>query len=156
MLHSCIHPVIQAWAERAPAAVAVAAPGRAPFTYAHLSTHLEDVVQTLHTLGIGSNNRIALVRSHGPEMVVAFLATAAAAASAPVNPNYRAIEFDASLSDLLAALLVSRIRHKLHLELSVLSLFDAPTVADQAILVEETLLIEGPWACGEGHGSGML
>lgn len=154
MLHSCIHPVIQAWAERAPAAVAVAAPGRAPFTCAHLSTHLEDVVQTLHTLGIGSNNRIALVRPYAPEMIVAFLA--AAAASAPVNPNYRAIEFDASLSDLLAALLVSRIRHKLHLELSVLSLFDAPTVADQAILVEETMLIEGPWACGEGHGSGML
>lgn len=156
MLHSWIHPVIQAWAKRAPAAVAVAAPGPAPFTYARLRTHLEDVVQTLHTLGIGSNNRIALVRPDGPEMAVAFLATAAAAASAPVNPDYRAIEFDASLSDLLAALLVSRIRHKLHLELSVLSLFDAPTVADQAILVEEMLLIEGQWASEEGHGSGMV
>ena len=46
-------------------------------------------------------------------------------------------------NSLLAALPVSRIRYKGHLELSVLSLFDAPTVADQAVLVEEMLLIEG-------------
>jgi acyl-CoA synthetase (AMP-forming)/AMP-acid ligase II/acyl carrier protein len=40
---------------------------------------------------------------------------------------------------MLAALLVSRIGAKLQLELSMRSLFDAPTVADQAAIVEDAL-----------------
>jgi acyl carrier protein len=37
---------------------------------------------------------------------------------------------------ILAALLVSRIGEKLRLELSIRSLFDAPTVGDQAAVLE--------------------
>jgi oxalate---CoA ligase len=45
---------------------------------------------------------------------------------------------------MLAALLVSRIGEKLRLELSMRALFDAPTVADQAAIVEEELIaLEG-------------
>jgi acyl-CoA synthetase (AMP-forming)/AMP-acid ligase II/acyl carrier protein len=40
---------------------------------------------------------------------------------------------------MLAALLVSRIGERLRLELSIRSLFDAPTVADQAAIVEDAL-----------------
>jgi acyl carrier protein len=40
---------------------------------------------------------------------------------------------------MLAARLVSRIGEKLRLELSIRSLFDAPTVADQAVIVEDAL-----------------
>jgi hypothetical protein len=41
---------------------------------------------------------------------------------------------------MLATLLVSRIREELRLELSLRSLFDAPTLAEQATVVVELLL----------------
>jgi acyl-CoA synthetase (AMP-forming)/AMP-acid ligase II len=58
-------------------------------------------------MGIGRGDRVAVVLPNGPEMAVAFLAVAAAATCAPLNPAYRAEEFDFYLSDLnVSALLV--------------------------------------------------
>jgi acyl-CoA synthetase (AMP-forming)/AMP-acid ligase II/acyl carrier protein len=106
MIHSSIPETIQAWAERAPAAVAVAAPGRAPLSYGRLRFHIEEVTRTLNAMGIGRKDRIALVLPNGPELAVAFLATASAAASAPLNPDCRAGEFDFLLADLRAKALL--------------------------------------------------
>lgn len=99
-LHSCIPAMVEAWADRTPDSVAIVAPGRDPLTYGRLRTHLEDVAHTLHSLGIGRNDRIALVLPNGPEMAVAFLATAAAATCAPINPDSQTGELDLCLSDL--------------------------------------------------------
>ena len=52
------------------------APGRAPLTYGRLRQHIDDVVQTLHAMGVGRHDRVALVLPNGPEMAVAFLAVA--------------------------------------------------------------------------------
>jgi acyl-CoA synthetase (AMP-forming)/AMP-acid ligase II/acyl carrier protein len=98
--------VLQAQSERAPEAPALLAPGRVPLTYDRLFRQVQDVVQTLNTLGVGRNDRVATVLANGPEMAVAFLAVATGATSAPLNPTYRANEFDFYLADLNAKALV--------------------------------------------------
>ena len=64
------------------------------------------MVHCLNASGIGRNDRVAIVLPDGPEMVVAFLSIAAGATSAPLNPSYRAPEFEFHLSDLRAKALV--------------------------------------------------
>ena len=57
-------------------------------------------------MGIGRNDRVAIVLPNGPEMAAAFIAIACGATTAPLNPAYRAEEFDFYLSDLNAKALV--------------------------------------------------
>jgi acyl-CoA synthetase (AMP-forming)/AMP-acid ligase II/acyl carrier protein len=57
-------------------------------------------------MGVGRNDRVAIVLPNGPEMAVAFLAVTAGATSAPLNPAYGAKEFDFYLSDLNAKALI--------------------------------------------------
>jgi acyl-CoA synthetase (AMP-forming)/AMP-acid ligase II len=80
-------------AEHAPDARAILAPGRHPLTYGRLRKQISDVGMTLYTIGVSRNDRVALVLPDGPEMAVAFLAVAASATSAPLNPTYSADEF---------------------------------------------------------------
>jgi len=94
-------------AVRTPDAGAVVAPGREPLSYARLAAHVDDVAAILRASGLGSRDRIALVLPTGPEMAVAFLAVAAVATCAPLNPSYREDEFVAYLSTLhITALIV--------------------------------------------------
>ncbi len=102
----CIYHLLKSRAERTPEAVAIAAPGRAPLTYSGLRTHIEDTVKTLNAMGVGRNDRVAIVLPNGPEMAVAFLAVASGATSAPLNPAYGTNEFDFYLSDLNAKALM--------------------------------------------------
>jgi acyl-CoA synthetase (AMP-forming)/AMP-acid ligase II/acyl carrier protein len=104
--HRGIYGVIDARAQRDPEAIAILAPGRKPLSYGPLRDHIEDVGKTLNTMGIGRNSRIAIVLPNGPEMAVSFLAVAAFATSAPLNPNYIAGEFEFYLSDLNAEALI--------------------------------------------------
>jgi oxalate---CoA ligase len=101
-----IYELVETQAKRAPEAIAIAAPGRRPLPYGRLSRHIGDVARTLHDMGIGRNDRVAIVMPNGPEMAVAFLAVATVAASAPLNLAYRANEFDFYLSDLRAKALM--------------------------------------------------
>jgi acyl-CoA synthetase (AMP-forming)/AMP-acid ligase II len=63
-------------------------------------------VAALNAMGIGRNDRVAIVLPNGPEMAAAFVCIAAGATTAPLNPAYRAEEFDFYLSDLNAKCLV--------------------------------------------------
>ncbi len=63
-------------------------------------------MQSLNAMGIGRNDRVAIVLPNGPEMAAAFIAIACGATTAPLNPAYRAEEFDFYLSDLNAKALV--------------------------------------------------
>lgn len=101
-----VHRLLQDQAELHPKATAIVAPGRAPLTYGRLFTMVEDTRQTLSAIGIGRNDRVAIVLPNGGEMATAFLAVAAGAASAPLNPAYGASEFEFYLSDLNARALI--------------------------------------------------
>ena len=87
-------------------APAILAPGAIPLTYAGLRDQVADTVRSLNGIGIGRNDRVAIVLPNGPEMAVAFMAVAAGTTSAPLNPSYRADEFEFYLSDLNAKALV--------------------------------------------------
>ena len=52
------------------------------------------------------NERVAIVLPNGPEMAVSFLAIASGCTAAPLNPAYRADEFEFYLTDLAARLLI--------------------------------------------------
>src|SRR5262245_7686436 len=70
----CIHELIEVQRRQTPEAVAIVAPGRVPLTYGRLRCHIHNVVKQLHTMGVGRNDRAAIVLPNGPEMAVAFLA----------------------------------------------------------------------------------
>ncbi len=85
-----------------PTAIAIVAPDRPPLTYRSLLQQTESTASALRAFGVERNDNVAIVLSNGPEMAVAFLSIAAAAACAPLNPAYRKEEFDFYLSDLKA------------------------------------------------------
>lgn len=86
--------------------VAVVSPARPALTYSALRRHVAKTVTTLNQLGIGRNDPVAIVLPNGPEMASAFVAIAAGATTAPLNPAYREEEFEFYLTDLKAKLLV--------------------------------------------------
>ena len=81
---------------------AIIAPGRQALNYYDLFQHIEATVRTLNALGIGRNDRVAVVMSNGPEMATAFLATATGSTCCPLNPGFRSSELEFYLSDLRA------------------------------------------------------
>ena len=101
-----IYRLLARQAQSRPDAIAVAAPGRPPLTYARLHARAGAMVASLNALGVGRNDRVAIVLPNGPEMAMAFLGVASAATAAPLNPTYRAEEFDFYLSDLGAGALI--------------------------------------------------
>ena len=87
-------------------APAILAPDCAALTYGALRAHVERTVARLNDLGIRRNDRVAIVLPNGPEMASAFIAVAAGATTAPLNPAYRDEEFEFYLSDLGAKALM--------------------------------------------------
>ena len=91
-------------------AVALSAPSggphAGPLTYGGLRALVGRTVAALNAHGIGRGDRVALVLPNGPEMAAAFIAVAAGATAAPLNPVYTAEEFAFYMGDLGARLLV--------------------------------------------------
>ncbi|MEQ8248810.1 MAG: acyl--CoA ligase [Alphaproteobacteria bacterium] len=85
---------------------ALGAPDRPTMTYGQLRALVATTGATLNALGIGRNDRVAIVLPNGPEMAAAFVAIAGAATTAPLNPAYRADEFRFYLEDLNAKALI--------------------------------------------------
>jgi acyl-CoA synthetase (AMP-forming)/AMP-acid ligase II len=98
--------IVQLLERGAADAVALSAPGRAGLTYAGLRELTAATVAGLNGLGVGRGDAVAIVLPNGPEMAAAFVAIAAGATTAPLNPAYTADEFAFYLSDLEARLLV--------------------------------------------------
>lgn len=83
--------------------------GRPWLSHGSLRALARKTITDLNAMGIGRNDRVAMVLPNGPEMAAAFLALACGATTAPLNPGYKHDEFDFYLSDLNAkALLIQR------------------------------------------------
>jgi acyl-CoA synthetase (AMP-forming)/AMP-acid ligase II/acyl carrier protein len=104
----CIAQLIQARAGQKPDAVVFqgVGEGRQSLTYRQLNDQMNNVVQSLNQMGVGRNDRIAIVLPNGMELATAFLTIAAGATSATLNPGYSHGEFDFYLFDLDAKALV--------------------------------------------------
>ena len=87
-------------------ATAITAPSAVPLTYRGLREQVDATIAALNAVGVGRGDRVAIVLPNGPEMAVAFLSIAAGATAAPLNPQYRAEEFEFYLTDLAAKALV--------------------------------------------------
>src|SRR5262245_37665209 len=85
---------------------AIGAPGGVPLSYRALRSLVSETIAALRARGLKPNDRIAIVLDNGPEMATAFLSIATGATAAPLNPAYRAEEFEFYLTDLQAKLLV--------------------------------------------------
>ena len=95
--------LLAAGADSAPA---ISAPGRAALSYQALRALVDNTLASLNALGVGRNDRVAIVLANGPEMATCYMACAAGTTSAPLNPAYRADEFEFYLSDLNARALI--------------------------------------------------
>ena len=87
-------------------AIAIGAPERPTLDYAGLRALADATVARLNELGVGRNDRVAIVLPNSAEMASAFVTIGCGATTAPLNPAYRADEFDFYLSDLNAKALV--------------------------------------------------
>ena len=96
------HPSIFALLEAGPSdAPAIGAPDQVKsLSYGDLVALARRTVETLNSVGIGRGDRVAIVLHNGPEMATSFLSIAAGAATAPLNPGYRAEELEFYLGDL--------------------------------------------------------
>ena len=95
------------FADHPAGAEAISAPGTKALTFGGLRDQIASLGQALNAIGIGRGDRVAIVLPNGPEMAVSFLAVASFAASAPLNPAYRADEFEFYLTDLNAKALIA-------------------------------------------------
>jgi acyl-CoA synthetase (AMP-forming)/AMP-acid ligase II len=100
------HTLLDLLATGADDSPALWAPGRPALTHGRLRDLAQRTVASLNALGAGRNDRVAIVLANGPEMAACFLGAACGVTTAPLNPAYRADEFEFFLSDLGARLLV--------------------------------------------------
>ncbi len=86
--------------------VAICYENQAPLTYQGFGELAIDTVSALNQIGIGRNDRVAIVLPNGAMMATAFVCVSGAATTAPLNPNYRQEEFEFYLDDLNARALM--------------------------------------------------
>ncbi len=87
-------------------AAAMGAPERGWQTHGALRALVHRTRGALAEAGVARGDRVAIVLPNGPEMAAAFVAIAQSATTAPLNPAYRAEEFDFYLDDLGAKAIV--------------------------------------------------
>ncbi|HXZ02447.1 MAG TPA: acyl--CoA ligase [Stellaceae bacterium] len=79
---------------------AISGIGRMPMSYGELARLADQTVHDLNRIGIGREDRVAVILPNGPELAAVFVSIAAGASVAPLNPAFREDEFDAYLADL--------------------------------------------------------
>lgn len=103
---STLRDLIAARAAALADAAAVAAPGRRSLSFAAMEELCASLAGQLRDLGVGLGHTVALVLPNGPEAATAFLAVAAVAVCAPLNPALKADELAYLLDDMDARAVV--------------------------------------------------
>jgi acyl-CoA synthetase (AMP-forming)/AMP-acid ligase II/acyl carrier protein len=80
--------------------------GNEPLSHQQLWDQAAMTVPALNRLGVGRGDRVVIVLPQGPELALTFLAVAAGATAAPLNPAYVEKEFVFYLEDLQARALI--------------------------------------------------
>jgi acyl-CoA synthetase (AMP-forming)/AMP-acid ligase II/acyl carrier protein len=88
------------------ARAALLSDGNEPLSHQQLRDQVAATVPALNRLGVGRRDRVAIVLPQGPDLAVTFLAVAAGATAAPLNPAYVEKEFLFYLEDLQARALI--------------------------------------------------
>ena len=104
-----IYSIIKSHANQFPKSNAILGLDKNALTYSQLLDQLNSVAGILNGIGIKKNDRVAIVLENGPDMAVCFLAVAAYAASAPLNPAYGFEDYDFYFSDLNAKAVILRL-----------------------------------------------
>ena len=91
----------------APAHPAVCLTDGPTLTYSSLRDQVFSLAARIQELGIGRGDRVAIVLPNGVESIVSFLAVAIAATAAPLNPAYKAEEFEFYIEDTNARALIT-------------------------------------------------
>ncbi|MBM4269373.1 MAG: AMP-binding protein [Deltaproteobacteria bacterium] len=99
-LPSTIAEMLASRARLSPERVAFRSTAREALTWGDLQATALRARLALRERGVSAHGRVALALPNGPEAAVAFLATAAAATCAPLNPSYKEADFGFSFSDL--------------------------------------------------------
>ncbi|MEO1224690.1 MAG: acyl--CoA ligase [Pseudomonadota bacterium] len=102
-MRTTIRALLAAGGDGAPS---IGAPDRKALDFKGLRNLVDRTVEALNGMGIGRNDRVAIVLPNGPAMAAAFVAIGAGATTAPLNPAYREEEFSFYLNDLGAKALV--------------------------------------------------
>ena len=89
-------------------APAILAENQRAMTFGSLGALIDRTVLSLNQLGIGREDRVAVVLPNGSNLATSFLAISAGAGFAPLNPAYSAAEFEYFLRDLGAVALVTQ------------------------------------------------
>jgi acyl-CoA synthetase (AMP-forming)/AMP-acid ligase II len=90
----------------APSDPAIIVPGRLRLTYRDLREQVSAAADGLAQLGVGRDDRVALVFPNGVEAIVLFLAASSVGTAAPLNAAYKEEEFRFYLQDTGARALV--------------------------------------------------
>jgi acyl carrier protein len=89
-----------------PDRAAILGPGFPPLSYADLAEQVSATAAELSELGVGRQDRVALVLPNGPAMAIDLLGVMATGIAAPLNPQYTAEELRFFFADLRPSLVI--------------------------------------------------
>lgn len=104
-----IYEILEYRAEQSPESIAIMGEECPPLPYGRLFRQVVKFIELLRAHGLCRNDRVAIVLPNGPEMAISIFGVTCVAACAPLNPSYRAKEFDFYLSDMNARALIVRV-----------------------------------------------
>ena len=103
---SCIYEIIYSLVLINPDAIAITGLKIPPITYDTLAAFMNETVHLYNGMGIGRNDRVAVVFPNGPVMTIAFLCVSSCVTCAPLNPVYSESDFDYYLKNLNAKAMI--------------------------------------------------